>query len=197
MHELSQGAKAVQNGRIVENTIASLLRLKGLVKVPAGSLESLRASRQGLWAEQGCFCQQCGVPLVAPCHRSTYNAKARVDFLIYTLAQDFVIISSKSQCSDGTAEEKLEFEIHQLIDTEIPAAMLVYGPMRGQGGATQGWSPDVLKPTWARAQHYGNNRIYLFRSVDRLTRWIEAGLPIARGGRTNSSISAEFCDREP
>ncbi len=193
--KLSQGAKAVANGRILEEAIRSALRLGAYTGVKAYTLTELESKRNGLFPETGCFAHQCAVPLIADCHAGK-NRKATVDFVVLSLHGEIVLISAKSQTSDGTAEQKLEYEIRDLLSTELPAAMLVYGPIKHLD-ADEGWTLEVLQKIWERTRADGGNRILLFRSIEKLQTWIHAGLPVRGRGRTASAIFAEFCDREP
>ena len=99
-----------------------------------------------------------------------------------------VLLSSKSQQSSGSAEEKLWYEIQQLISTELPAAMFVSG---------NGFRQFFLEEVWELTRHYGGSRVYLFRTVERLARWLRDGVPVSGQGVRNSDIWAEYCDREP
>ncbi len=190
------GARASNNGRNAQNMIRELLLIKGWTSVPyVHTLEALLHSKQTLFPVPGQFVEQCEVPLIAPYHRGS-DRIAMLDFVCLTKLESVVLLSIKSQHSSGTAEQKLEYEIQQLIATEQPAAMFVYGPLRGRD-APSGWTTNVLGEIWERAQHWGSNRVLLFRHVEKLTRWIEAGMPTAGRGKTNASVFAEFCDREP
>jgi hypothetical protein len=192
---LTQGARAVENGRLIEKMIESHLCALGYLPNRYGhSVDALVRAHKTLTPVAGQFICQCTAPLIAPYHRG-HGRTARVDFGILTCRHDVVLVSIKSQQSDGTAEEKLEFEVQQLIATELPAAMLVYGPLRGRDGPT-GWSPDVLGPIWERALYLGGNRVLLFRDTPKFIRWAEAGFPVPGRGVTSAAIFAEFCDRE-
>ncbi len=190
----SQGGRANFNGRKFEELIAAALRALGYACVPAKNLDDLISRKNGLFTEVGIFARKCHIPFDAPCHRRK-NRSAEVDCAIHTNANETIILSCKSQAVNGSAEEKLEFEIRNLWATGWPAAMCVLGPLRGRDGK-EGWSPDVLEPIWERTMD-GNDRIMLFRSIPRLLTWVEAGLPIASGRRTFLSLFTEFCDREP
>ncbi len=183
----SQGAKAVANGLVVEEAIRSTLRLQCFTPVRAATLAELRSKGNGLFPESGCFATHCDVPLKAPYHAGK-NRTARVDFAIITLHGDEVLLSIKSQQTSGTTDEKLEFETQQLIATELPSILLVHG---------NGFRLHLLEEIWERTKWFGEKRVYLFRDIDRLTRWIRDGLPVAGRGRTFSDIFAEYCDREP
>jgi phage terminase large subunit GpA-like protein len=193
--ELTQGARAVANGLVLEDAIRSALRVEGYTALRADSLGELTSKRTGLFPEAGCFAQQCHVPLTADCHAGR-NRRARVDFVALTRDGETVLVSAKSQTSDGSAEQKLEYEIRDLLSTELPAAMLVHGPVKGRDAAT-GWTLEVLEKIWERTRADGGNRILLFRTIERLQAWIHAGLPVRGRGRTASTVFAEFCDREP
>ncbi len=190
----SQGGRANFNGKKFENLITAALRALGFSQVRADTLEDLLDRRNGLFAETGIFAKQCRIPFDAPCHRRKRRG-AVVDFAANTAAGDCVLLSCKSQAVNGSAEEKLEFEIRNLWATGLPAAMCVLGPLRGRDGK-EGWSPDVLEPIWERTLD-GNDRIMLFRSIPKMTTWVMAGMPTAGRGRTFLSLFSEFGDREP
>jgi len=181
------GRRAALNGHRLQEAINRQLILLGYRPNRAASLAEFKSSRETLYPTAGQFAEQCKVPLVAPYHRGR-NRFATVDFLNLTGANEFVILSLKSQSSQGTADQKLEYEVQQLIATELPAAMLVYG---------DGWHPEVLHEIWERAQHYGSSRVLLFRRIERLTAWMQAGMQVAGHGATSADIFAHYCDREP
>lgn len=189
------GQTAVFNGLRCQEIIRNLLLLQGYCRNRAVSLEELRASRMTLFPVRGQFAEQCKVRLLAPYHQRE-NRHALVDFVAITRLDDIVLLSIKSQHSNGTAEQKLEYEIQQLIATELPAAMLVFGPIRGRDDIS-GWSPDVLGEIWERARYYGSNRVLLFRTPEKLTNWIQEGMPVGGRGITSAEIFARYCDREP
>jgi hypothetical protein len=104
---------------------------------------------------------------------------------------DHVLLSIRSQVEGGSAEEKLEYEIQNLMATPIPAAMLVYGPARGRDGE-EGWREHVLRVVWERAKPLGANRVYLVRSAEKFSRWLEGGPPVAGRGRTAFAMSTSI-----
>lgn len=192
----SQGGRAAFNGMIFEKEVFASLRAQGYTFLKdVHHLDGIKVRTGHLFPETGCFAKQVAVPLTAPYHTAK-NRHAVVDFLIHTPDREFVVLSIKSQQVNGTAEEKLEFELHQLVASELPSGLLVVGPLRGRDGKL-GFSPDVLGPFWDRIHHFGERRIYPFRSNLKLCHWIRSGLPVAGKGRTYSSLIAEYCDREP
>lgn len=191
----SQGAVAVFNGLRAQTLVKQFLLLGGYQHSPARFLTELQAQKGSLYDVTGQFADQCKVPLVAPYHQGR-NRMVTVDFVILAKSGDVILLSVKSQRSDGSADEKLEFEVQQLIATELPAAMIVLGPIQGRDGPT-GWRPAVLGEIWERARYYGSNRVLLFRTGEKLSRWIQAGMPVGGRGVTNAQIFAEYCDREP
>ncbi len=109
----SQGGRANFNGRKFENLIAAALRALGYALVPAKNLADLLARKSGLFTELGIFAQRCQIPFEAPCHRRK-NRSAEVDCAVHTIAGESILLSCKSQKVNGSAEEKLEFEIRNL-----------------------------------------------------------------------------------
>jgi hypothetical protein len=189
------GGCAADNGNRAQRIVRELLGLKGYHRCPfVSTLGQLLEAKGTLYPVAGQFAEQCRVPLIARCYRP--GRLTAVDFVVLSRCEQPILLSIKSQHSNGTAEQKLDCEMLQLIGTEQPAAMLVYGPLRGRDGDC-GWSPDYLGEFWERARDYGASRLFLFRSVERLGRWIEAGLPTPSRGKTASEIFAEFCNREP
>ena len=189
MSEQSGGAAANKNGRQLEEMIDNLLRLKGFSPTRAATLAECLAQRGTLpgYVEAGWFSRRCRVPLTANYHPSG-KRHALVDFVVNTTVGGLVVLSAKSQTSGGSAQEKLEYEVQQLIATEYPAALAIIG---------EGWSMEVLAQLWERSRHFGGGRIYLFRSIEKLSAWISAGLPVAGGTTTYSTVFARWCDREP
>lgn len=192
----SGGANANYNGDKHQRMVREILIGKGYIRSNARTLEDFKAAKYTLYPAPGQWCEQCRVPLVSPYHQGR-NRAAVVDCLVHSNAGDFINVSLKSQQVNGSAEQKLEFEIQQLIATELPSAMLVIGPVKGRDGP-EGWSPDVLGEIWERTRHFGSSRILLFRTIEeKFMRWINAGTPVGGRGRTISDVFAEFCDREP
>lgn len=190
----TQGALAVKSGMAAEEMIRSMLRVAGYRLTIAKTLSELQAERRGLFPETGCYAFKCKVPLVASYHCGKHHAE--VDFVVCTPVGEYVLISSKRQNSNGSAEEKLEYELQQLIATELPAAMFVMGPVKGRDAET-GWSLHVLQQIWERARHFGGSRLLLFRKVERLQAWISNKMPVRSGAITASAIFDQYCDREP
>jgi len=192
----SQGARANYNGALFDREVHASIKALGYTFLPkVHHIESVKARTGHLFAETGCFAAEVRVPLSAPYH-SGRQLEAVVDKLIYTPSGEFVVLSIKSQQSGGSCDEKLEFEFHQLVATELPAALLVCGPLKGRDGPG-GWSAKVLLPFWDRIFHFGERRVYPFRSNIKMCQWIKAGLPVAGKGVSHSCIVNEFCDREP
>jgi len=176
--------------------IRNLLQIQGYSRnYHAKTLEQLKEARTTLFPVNGQFAEQCKVRLLAPYHLGA-DRRALVDFVMLNRGDDVVLLSIKSQQSDGTADEKLEFETQQLIATEQPAAMLVFGPVRGRDAET-GWRLHVLEEIWERARHFGSGRVLLFRNTEKLTRWIQHGMPVAGRGTTSAEIFSRYCDRQP
>jgi hypothetical protein len=189
------GARANFNGRNAQQMIATLLRHAGYQYSTMHTLEGLKNTPTTMWGMGQQFTSECYVPLIAPYHQGR-DRKARVDFVVQKPSEDLVLVSVKSQDSNGSAEQKLEYEIQQLVATELPAAMIVLGPVRGRDAKT-GWNHDVLCEIWERAKYYGASRVLLFRSVGKLEKWIKEGLPTGGRGVTPAAIFAQYCDREP
>jgi hypothetical protein len=189
------GARAVSNGKAAQTMIRGILTGHGYTPAYVPSLKGLLNSKATLWPTSGQFAPECRVPLTAPCHRGRERS-VRVDFLVLTKLNEAVVLSVKSQDKDGTADEKLEYEIRQLMSTGLPAAMVVIGPVRGRDGPT-GWREHILQNIWDRILYEAGARVFLFRDTERVTRWIHAGMPVGGQGTTPSQVWAEFCDREP
>ena len=185
----------MENGLRLQRIVAEMLALKGYRRVRAGSIEGLLQAKNALFAERGCYAEQCDVPLVARCH-ARHKWTARVDFAVLAESGEVVLLSIKHQQVNGTADEKIEHEIRQLMATEHPAAILVHGPLRGRDGR-EGWRAEVLCPVWERTLDEGRSRILLFRTEERLARWIGDGMPVGGRGTTTAAVFAEYCDREP
>ena len=192
---MTGGQKANDHGERAKSIVRNMLRLRGFEPRLARTLAELQATKSSLFSPPGQFAEGCLVPLRAPWHRRT-DLSTKVDFVILLGSGHTVLLNIKSQHSDGSAEHKLEYVIQQLISTELPSALLVLGPIRGQDD-DHGWSLDVLGPIWDRAMHYGGSRVFLFRTPERLTTWIQAGMPVGDRGVTSAEVFARFCDREP
>lgn len=191
----SQGAKAVANGKVLERAVHELLCVSGYRHVKAASVGELLDKRESLYHDAGCFASQCQVPLRSPAHAGKGRV-AEIDYVVLPASGEVVLISLKSQQEDGSADEKLAYETWQLLSTEYPAALLVFGPIKGVTGA-KGWRLQVLELVWDQARYDGGNRILLMRNLDKMARWIQDGLPVASGRRTASDIFAQYGDREP
>jgi hypothetical protein len=182
----SQGGRACSNGDAHERMIREMLACHGYTKVRTDTVAGLQSWKRGLYAETGCYAQHIKVPLVAHYHK--VGRVAVVDFGIINASAETVLLSNKSQQVSGSAEEKLWYEIQQLISTELPAAMFVYG---------NGFRQCFLEEIWELTRHFGGSRVYLFRTIERLTRWIREGVPVSGRGVRNQDIWAEYCDRQP
>jgi hypothetical protein len=183
------------NGYLAEQAIRIQLRQLDYAENRVKTIEQFRMATGQLFPVAGQFAYKCEVPLVAHYHEGA-KLRCEVDFLLYTSMRDFVCLSIKSQMVDGTADEKLEYEINQLVASELSAAMLVVGPVRGRD-AEQGWRFHVLKAIWDRTLKQGMNRVLLFRKPEKLSVWLRAGAPVAGGGRNARQIFVEYCDMEP
>jgi hypothetical protein len=190
MKPVTGGALAVRNGESVATIVREMLSLRGYRKNPEKTLKLFDESHNELFPGEGQYAEKIQVPLIAHYHRGAKRF-AEADFFVYTLTGFSVLISVKSQHSDGTAEEKLEYEYQQLLATEIPVAMFVFGPIRGVD-AKHGWNSEVLCQVWERARHFGGSGIYLFRKPEKLAAWIDDGFPLPRGRETYSSIFARL-----
>ncbi len=194
------GSFAAINGREIENLIRILLSRCLRMNKDAKTLSQLlNITRwQGNLYEDdgsiGSFCTQCEVPLVSNANHGK-NRKAVIDFALVTKSGDPCVLSVKSQKSDGSAEQKLWFEIQQLIDTEMPSAMLVYGPVKHRDSVS-GWGHEFLKTIWDWTKWHGKS-VLLFRNEDNLMRWIRDGFPTTGKGRTFQQTFRDYCDQEP
>lgn len=192
----SQGGNAANNGDRAQRLIRELLLMQGLRPVHnIKTVNGLLQSKRTLFPVPGQFLEQCQVPLVAPYHQGK-NRAIVVDFGVLSKTEEVILFSIKSQSSNGTAEQKLEFEIRRLIATELPSIMFVHGPLRGRDGPT-GWSPDVLEEIWERSRQDGGDRVFLFRKEEKLIRYVRDGMPVPGRGLRSSDIWAMYCDREP
>lgn len=190
------GSTAALNGKEAEGLIRSVLINKGLRYNPhAKSIIGLCENRHMLFDDKaiGEFGTQCDVPLVGPAHDGR-KRKATIDFVLTNHNSDPVLLSVKSQRSDGSVEQKLWFEIQQLIDTQIPSAILVYGPT--STAKREGWKLDFLREIWDLTRYNGKN-IFLFRGLGKFERWIDDGFPIPGKIQTHASIFQKYCDAEP
>jgi hypothetical protein len=191
----SQGAKATEAGERLKRFVASQLEVKGFVYNPGKTFGQFCESPGLLFAAAGQYAVRCHVPLRAPYHAGS-RFTALADFLIRTAAGQLVCLAIKCQESGGTAEERLEFKVMNLLATGLPVAVFVHGPLAGRDAET-GFSPEVLYPIWQRVQHHGRLRVYLFRHEDRLGRWIADGLPMSVKPHEYDGLCANYCDPEP
>jgi len=191
----SQGARAMAGGEVVHDLVVAQLNAKGYLFNDARTRAAFEEAKGSLFAASGQYAMACRLPLRAPWHGDA-DLSTRADFLIRNRQNNLIAMTIKEQESDGTAEKQLEFKIMNLVDTLLPVAVLVHGPMKGRDGLT-GFTPEVLVPIWHRVRHYGRLRVYLFRSEDRLGRWIADGLPVSRAPADYDSLFATYCDGEP
>ena len=184
-----------RNGIHAQEMIKNMLSIAHFQHSRAKTLEEFIQCKETLFPVAGQYADECYVPLNAPWHQKKQR-KARVDFLIMPQSRELVVVSVKSQQVNGTAEGKLEYECQQLISTQLPAAMLVIGPIKGRD-SKEGWTLEVLEQIWERVRYYSNDQILLFRTDAKIRRWFKEGLPVARQGKTTSQIFNLYCDLEP
>ncbi len=192
------GSKASINGKEIEDLIKMQLTLAKIREdAHATSIAGLINSVGSPWLYDdeaiGSFAKQLPVELDGPANAGK-NRKARVDFVLVNLFREPVLLSVKSQKSDGSAEQKLWFEIQKLIDTGIPAAVFVHGDIKGP--RSSGWGAEFLETIWDWTMYRGK-QVFLFRSQDRLIRWLKDGFPVAGKGVTFDALFNKYCDKNP